>query len=114
MGGLRSLWGGLFVTAQTSEDMTFVHSGWDEGIEPWRFQLPGETNLDPILAHTIFDRTLLRAGETVHMKHVLRQHTTKGFSMVPQNQMAQTRFDRARWQRGEIRIPVEVGWERNR
>ena len=26
MKALRSLWGGLFVTAQTSEDMTFVHS----------------------------------------------------------------------------------------
>ena len=86
MAGLRSLWGGLFVTAETAEDMTFVQSGWDEGIETWRFQLPEESNLDPVLAHTIFDRTLLRAGETVHMKHVLRQHTARGFSMVPQNQ----------------------------
>ncbi len=86
MRALHSLWGGLFVTAETSEDMTFVHSSWDEGIEPWRFQLPDETYLDPILGHTLFDRTLLRAGETVHMKHVLRQHGTKGFSMVPQAQ----------------------------
>jgi len=81
--GLHSLWGGLFVTAETSEDMTFVHSSWDEGIEPWRFQLPDETYLDPILGHTLFDRTLIRAGETVHMKHILRQHGTKGLSMVP-------------------------------
>jgi uncharacterized protein YfaS (alpha-2-macroglobulin family) len=87
MRALHSLGGGLFVTVQTSDDMTFVHSSWDEGIEPWRFQLPEETTLDPILAHTIFGRTLLRAGETVHMKHVLRQHTTQGFSMVTQNQM---------------------------
>jgi uncharacterized protein YfaS (alpha-2-macroglobulin family) len=86
MRGLFSLWGGLFVTAETSGDMTFVHSGWNEGIEPWRFQLPGETSLDPVLGHTLFDRTLLRAGETIHMKHVLRQHTTKGFSMVPQTE----------------------------
>ena len=92
MRALHSLWGGLFVTAETSEDMTFVHSSWDEGIEPWRFQLPEETYLDPILAHTLFDRTLLRAGETIHMKHVLRQHTTKGFSMVPQGQVARVCF----------------------
>lgn len=84
MTGLRSLWGGLFVTAETQEDLTFVHSGWDEGIEPWRFQLPEESDLDPVLAHTVFDRTLLRAGETVHMKHVLRRHIGQGFSMVPQ------------------------------
>ncbi len=87
MGALQSLWGGLFITAQTAEDMSFVHSSWDEGIEPWRFQLPEESYLDPIIGHTIFDRTLLRAGETVHMKHILRQHTTKGFSMVPKTQM---------------------------
>ena len=84
MTGLRSLSEGLFVTAETSEDMTFVHSGWDEGIEPWRFQLPEESDLDPVLGHTVFDRTLLRAGETVHMKHVLRRHVAQGFSMVPQ------------------------------
>ena len=84
MKALQSLWEGLFVTAETPEDMSFVHSSWDEGIEPWRFQLPEETYLDPVLAHTLFDRTLLRAGETLHMKHVLRQHTTKGFSMVSQ------------------------------
>ena len=87
MGALQSLWEGLFITARTENDMSFVHSGWDEGIEPWRFQLPTETYLDPIIGHTILDRSLLRAGETIHMKHILRQHTTKGFSQVIQNQM---------------------------
>ena len=87
MGALQSLWEGLFITAQTENDMSFLHSNWDEGIEPWRFQLPTETYLDPIIGHTILDRSLLRAGETIHMKHILRQHTTKGFSQVIQNQM---------------------------
>ncbi|OGP73978.1 MAG: hypothetical protein A2V86_07990 [Deltaproteobacteria bacterium RBG_16_49_23] len=87
MGALHSLEGGLFVTAQTSEDMAFVHSGWDNGIEPWRFNLPNEFYSGPFIAHTIFDRPLLRAGETVHMKHFFRQHTMKGFSAVPNPQM---------------------------
>jgi alpha-2-macroglobulin len=82
MGALQSLWGGLFITARTSDDMAFVHSSWDEGIEPWRFQLPEESDQDPVVAHTVFDRTLLRAGETIHMKHLLRRHTTQGFSQV--------------------------------
>jgi len=87
MRALQSLGTGLFVTAQTPEDMAFVHSSWDNGIEPWRFNLPSESYYGPFIAHTIFDRTLLRAGETVHMKHVFRQHTMKGFSAVPKPQM---------------------------
>ena len=87
MGALESLRGGLFVMAQTSEDMAFVHSSWDNGIEPWRFNVPEESYSGPFIAHTLFDRTLLRAGETVHMKHFFRQHTTKGFSVVPKPQL---------------------------
>ncbi|MEE9910928.1 MAG: alpha-2-macroglobulin [Deltaproteobacteria bacterium] len=81
---LSGLQGGLFVTAQSGEDMTFVHSSWDQGIEPWRFQLVSESYLAPAIAHTVFDRTLLRAGDTVHMKHVLREHAASGFRFMPQ------------------------------
>jgi uncharacterized protein YfaS (alpha-2-macroglobulin family) len=87
MGALQYLWEGLFITARTEKDMSFVHSSWNEGIEPWRFQLSQESNLDPIIGHTIFDRSLLRAGETIHMKHILRQHTTQGFAPVAPDQM---------------------------
>jgi hypothetical protein len=63
-GPLSGLQSGLFVTAQTNDDLTFVHSSWDKGIEPWRFQLPDDKyGSNTISAHTIFDRTLLRAGD---------------------------------------------------
>ncbi len=65
------------------EDMAFTWSDWQRGIEPWRFQLP--TDLSPeadLRAHTILDRTLLRVGETVSMKHLLRQQSLQGFSAV--------------------------------
>jgi hypothetical protein len=75
---------GLFVTARLGDDMTVVHSSWNEGIESWRFQLPMEYNPSLIAAHTIFDRSLFRAGETVHMKHVLRKHLTSGFGLLPE------------------------------
>ncbi len=81
---LSGLQGGLFVTAQSGDDMTFVHGSWDKGIEPWRFQLVSESYHDPVIAHTIFDRTLLRAGDTVHMKHVLREHAPSGFRYFSQ------------------------------
>ncbi|HEV8131905.1 MAG TPA: MG2 domain-containing protein [Acidobacteriota bacterium] len=73
---------GLFVTAQTSGDFSFVHSSWDKGIEPWRFQFRTEWDRQLVSAHSIFDRSLLRAGETVHMKHILRKHVLRGFLQV--------------------------------
>ncbi len=83
LGALRRLGEGLFVTAQTRDDMSFVHSSWEEGIEAWRFKLPEEAGAGPVVAHTVFDRSLLRAGETVHMKHILRRHTRDGFAVPP-------------------------------
>ncbi|MEO8938695.1 MAG: MG2 domain-containing protein [Burkholderiaceae bacterium] len=65
-------------------DMAFVWSTWNEGIESWRFNLPGgsryggegggsdDAAAGRLIAHTVFDRTLLRAGQTVSMKHYLR------------------------------------------
>lgn len=81
---------GLVVTARHGEDMAFVHSSWQEGIEPWRFQLPQESDSRLVVAHTIFDRTLLRAGEVLHMKHLLRRHTTAGFALVPEQERPDT------------------------
>jgi uncharacterized protein YfaS (alpha-2-macroglobulin family) len=82
MKALRRIGRGLFVFARTADDQTFVHSSWDEGIDPWRFRLPRESFPGPVLAPSVFDRTLLRAGETVYMKHIVRKHTMSGFSLV--------------------------------
>ncbi len=74
------LGGGLLITAQTRDDMAFVHSSWGDGIEPWRFRLPTEWRPSFAAAHTILDRSLFRAGDTVHMKHILRRSTLAGFA----------------------------------
>jgi alpha-2-macroglobulin len=75
---------GLTITAQTQDDMAFLHSSWDEGIEKWRFRLPTEWGKPNFAtAHTIMDRSLFRAGETVHMKHVLRREALAGFVPEP-------------------------------
>ncbi|MBC7435156.1 MAG: alpha-2-macroglobulin [Bdellovibrionales bacterium] len=64
------------------EDMAFTWSDWYRGIEPWRFNVPTSREARPDeRAHTIFDRTLLRAGETVSMKHMIRTETSKGFGL---------------------------------
>jgi uncharacterized protein YfaS (alpha-2-macroglobulin family) len=79
--------GGLLVTAQAGPDMSIVQSGWDEGIESWRYNLPTYWEPSLISAHTILDRSLLRAGETVHMKHVLRRQVLSGFALDPAGQL---------------------------
>ena len=74
--------GGYYVFARIAGDMTFVRSAWDQGIETWRFNLPQAEYRGPVIAHTVLDRSLLRAGETISMKHLVRQHTTAGFSFI--------------------------------
>lgn len=92
---------GWFVTARhtrpaaggqpAQEDLAFVFSGWNKGIEPWRFNLPTSEGTDPDWrAHTVFDRTLLRAGETVGMKHYLRTETSRGLGLPPAAEMPDT------------------------
>jgi uncharacterized protein YfaS (alpha-2-macroglobulin family) len=79
---------GLFASARVTdangvEDMSFVLSSWNQGIESFRFNFP--TDFSPVStkrAHTIFDRPLFRAGQTVSMKHVFRSESRNGFGNV--------------------------------
>jgi len=79
---------GLFVTGRLQDDVSFVFSEWARGIEPWRFDIPLASGLQPDRrAHTVFDRTLLRAGETVSMKHYVRLETDRGLALPPVDQL---------------------------
>ncbi len=73
----------LVASARAGDDLSFVLSDWNEGISRWRFNLRGGSFSGPYIATTVFDRTLLRAGETVSMKHFYRRHGAKGFAFVP-------------------------------
>lgn len=73
---------GYFVSARSGADFSFVFSGWQRGIEPFRFNLPRGGSHDPSIAHTVFDRSLFRAGETVSMKHFFRRHAMEGILRV--------------------------------
>ena len=73
--------------AQTSAgpELAFAWSDWQRGIEPWRFNVPTSSSVKAdMLAHTVFDRTLLRAGETLAMKHFLRQQNGRGLALPEQ------------------------------
>lgn len=68
----------LYVSARKGDDISFARSDWNEGIETWRFGLPENWNQDARIAHSLLDRTLFRPGETVHMKHILRDKRETG------------------------------------
>ena len=71
----------LMVSARADGDFSFVMSGWGEGIRPYDFELPYGYEAPGPLVHTVFDRALVRQGETVHMKHLWRQPGGTGFSI---------------------------------
>lgn len=97
---------GLLVTARLEEDMAFVHTSWDDGIEAWRFGLPTEWRWDDSIAHTVFDRTLFRAGETVHMKHILRKHETDGISFLDRDEVGNTMLIRHLGSNQQFTVPL--------
>jgi alpha-2-macroglobulin len=80
----------LVVSARVADDVGLVFSGWNEGISRWRFNLRSGGWDGPFIATTVFDRSLLRAGETVSMKHYYRRHTMKGFNFAPVDQLPKT------------------------
>src|SRR3546814_12836772 len=67
-----TLFRSLIVTARKGGDMSFVLSEWGEGIRPYDFDLPYGYGDTEQLFHTMFDRALVRQGETIHMKHTVR------------------------------------------
>lgn len=71
----------LFVSARTPDDLGFTVSSWNNGIQPSDFNLRTGDYEGSELIHTVLDRALFRAGETVSMKHFLRRHSLQGFDL---------------------------------
>jgi hypothetical protein len=81
----------LFVSVRKGADMSFTMSNWTGGIQSWRFGVPtGGRNDNNLLTTTVFDRTLLRVGETVHMKHFVRRHSGSGLLFADKSTLPAT------------------------
>jgi uncharacterized protein YfaS (alpha-2-macroglobulin family) len=91
----------LMVSARLGGDFSFVLTTWSQGIQPYDFDLPYGWEDPSAILHTILDRTLLKAGETVHMKHIYRLPTAQGFrsagaikgTLVLQHRGSETSFE---------------------
>ncbi|HSY49610.1 MAG TPA: MG2 domain-containing protein [Thermoanaerobaculia bacterium] len=79
--------GGLYfiVTAEKDGDTAYVASDWNQGIQPWDFELHFDlTEARPLLRGTIFtDRGVYKPGEELHAKVVLRSDTPTAMQLLP-------------------------------
>ncbi len=73
----------LMVSARRGGDYSFTLTEWGDGIRPYDFDLPYGYSARGEMVHTVFDRALVRQGETIHMKHILRQPGGSGFRLAP-------------------------------
>ena len=71
----------LMVSARKDGDFSFTLTDWGEGIRPYDFDLPYGYEARGDIFHTVFDRALVRQGETIHMKHILRTPVAAGFKV---------------------------------
>ncbi|HEX8485203.1 alpha-2-macroglobulin family protein [Sphingomonas sp.] len=81
----------LMISARTSGDFGFATTHWGEGLRPYDFEMPYGYEVPTAKVHTIFDRMLVRQGETIHMKHVVRRPAGQGF-VIPAGFKAQLRL----------------------
>ena len=67
----------LFAIVQAGGDLAFTSSLYDDGVEPYRFDVATDWSPEPVsYAGSVFsDRGLYQSGETVHLKGILRQKT---------------------------------------
>jgi len=71
----------LMVSAHKLGDFSFTLTSWNRGIEPHAFGFPSSWEGSG-LYHTVLDRPLFRAGETVSMKHFMRRHSMQGVEVA--------------------------------
>lgn len=62
----------LFVWSESGQPFTFASSRWDDGINPWSFDLPADTRPSPAVATIYTERPIYRPGQTVYMRGALR------------------------------------------
>ena len=100
----------LFASARFGDDYSFVRSDWNDGIEPWRFGVAtwGESAGGKIV-HTVFDRTLLRPGQTVSMKHIARERNSRGMGFPDPAKLPKRMLIRHDGSGAEY--PVDLAWD---
>ena len=67
------------VTARRGDDLAYAKGTWYEGHRGWEFNLPVDYNESaPVLGRVWSDRGVVRPGESLHLKAVLRRNLESG------------------------------------
>ncbi|MBO9575428.1 MAG: alpha-2-macroglobulin [Sphingobium sp.] len=72
----------LMVSARAGDDMSFTLTTWSNGIAPSNFELSFGWSPPKDIIHTVFDRGLVKVGDKVHMKHLMRRPVGSGFQFA--------------------------------
>ncbi|MBF0308883.1 MAG: alpha-2-macroglobulin [Magnetococcales bacterium] len=98
----------LLVSAKLGEDQTFLLSTWNQGISSNSFGNSNRDNYNSTnLNTTVFDRTLLKAGETVSMKHFARQGSGNGIILSTQESLPNQAIIRHTGSGQEYKLPLK-------
>ena len=100
-------------TATKGNDFSFVQSDWQNGIEAWRFNVDTYSQIDSPKIHTVLDRTLLRAGETVSMKYIARVPNYQGYAYPNAQNLKQPLPDHATIELigGDFTLDIPLSWD---
>ncbi len=101
----------LFASARLGDDYSFVRSDWNEGIEPWRFGVDTWAPDQQRTYHTVLDRSLFRPGQTVSMKHLVRERSSSGFR-VPDVKSLPNRLTIRHWET-DTEFSQPLVWDAN-
>jgi uncharacterized protein YfaS (alpha-2-macroglobulin family) len=96
----------IFASARLGDDYSFVRSDWQQGIESWRFGLNTWSEPQALRFHSVLDRTLLRVGQTVSMKHFVRLREDSGFRLPEEAQLPRKLVIRHQESNTEITQPL--------
>jgi uncharacterized protein YfaS (alpha-2-macroglobulin family) len=78
-----------WVFASKGDDFAFISSEWDTGLSPYQFDIPFEWNPQPveIKGYVFTERGLYRAGETVHIKGIIRKREKGEWKTLDRDQV---------------------------
>ncbi len=110
----------FLVTARRGDDLAYTRSRWWEGHRGYEFNLPVDYHTaPPLLVHVWPDRGVVRPGESLHLKAVVREQREHGLALPPSGPftfvvrgpggddevVVETSYDRETGAEAEIRLP---------
>ena len=73
----------FLVTARLGDDFAYARTTWWEGHRGWEFNLPVDYHEQvPVIGHVWTDRGVVRPGETLHAKAVVRRRAERALELL--------------------------------